>query len=218
MCSPENNLPKDVLSIEFEQAEIESISNAALLLFRKKLNLLNSAAIELNLSETERRLIFSLDEESRGYDAFSKGYLVKKLDYLYSVLSEKEEAAKNSDDYELKNKLLSKISICREQLDIYLLWLLFDLTKIFELMEYIPLKSVQILKYYAKCCDTAIKKKLSKESQQLKLEKCRNFLLDSAEWISFPANSKPAMMKKKYPHYENEIHLIKKSIKYGWYK
>lgn len=220
MCSPENSIPRDVLLAKLSGNEVSVISNKAKRLFLKNSDTLTDGGKldELQLSKSETLLLSSVIRCDFDEDIFSKGSFVRKIDFLYSIISNRKESMRNSEKSVNSYRFFPKISKLSNQIDLCLLWILFDLIKTSEPIEYIPLKPSVVLKLYAKCCDVAIKNRMVTSVQQKKLVECRDFFSDSAEWLSSPSIDWPSKMKKKYLDFEKEIQTIKKAIKQGWNK
>lgn len=97
---------------------------------------------------------------------FSKGFFKKEIDFLYSKISNRKESVKNSEKSVNSARFFSQISRLSNQIDLCLLWILFDLVKTSEPIRYIPLKPSAILKLYAKCCVVAVKNGMVTPVQQ----------------------------------------------------
>lgn len=219
MCSPEDSIPRDVLLAKLSENEVSIISNKAKELFLKNSDTLTKSGEldELQLSKSEMQLLSSI-AQCDFENIFSKGSFVRKIYFLYSIISNRKESMRNSEKSVDSCRFFPQISKLSNQIDLYLLWILFDLIKTSEPIGYIPLKPSVVLKLYAKCCDVAIKNGMVAHVQQEKLAKCRDFFCDSAEWISSPSIDWPSKMKKRYLDFGKEIQTIKKAIKQGWNK
>ncbi len=210
MCFPEDDLPKNVLLSEFTEDEIENISKKASGLFCDDLKeLISDIEFEQsNLNENIQQLVSSINKRRK---EFAQSILVKEIDSLYQLISDRTELAKNLKSSIELYKFYQQISELSDQIDLCLLRVLFELTKIYESLDIIPLVPHVALNLYGKSCEIAMK--LVDSRQKKKLAKCRDFFCDSAEWIKTQTNEWPSKMKKKYPNLEYEINCVKKLIK-----
>ena len=210
MCFPEDDLPKNVLLSEFTEDEIENISKKASELFSDDLEeLIEDIEFEQsNLNESIQQLVLSINNLRK---EFARSILVKEIDSLYKLISDRTELAKNLKSSIELYKFYQQISELSDQIDLCLLKVLFELTEIYESLDIIPLAPHIVLNLYGKSCEIAMK--LVDSNQKEKLEKCRNFFFDSAKWIRTRGNEWPSKMKKKYPNLGYEISCLKKLIK-----
>jgi len=210
MCFPEDDLPKNVLLSEFTEDEIENISEKASRLFCDNLEELISD-IEFkqsDLNENIQQLVSSINDRR---EEFAQSILVKEIDSLCRLIYDRAELAKNLKSSIELYKFYQQISELSDQIDLCLLKVLFELTKVYESLCIIPLAPNVVLNLYGKSCEVAMK--LVDSHQKEKLKKCRNFFLDGAEWIKTQENKWPSKMKKKYPNLEYEINCVRKLIK-----
>jgi len=210
MCFPENDLPKNILLSEFSEEEIDRILDKAVKLFDDDLEkLVNGIEFkQTELNESIRQLVSSINNRRW---KFGHEILVKEIDSLYRLISDRAKLAKNLKKPIQLYMFYQQISKLSDQIDLCLLKVLFELTKVYESLDIISLASNVVLKLYGKSCEVAIQ--LVDSDQKKKLEKCRNFFFDSAEWIKTQANEWPSKMKKKYPNLKYEINCVKKLIK-----
>lgn len=130
---------------------------------------------------------------------------------MYRLISDRDELAKNLKKSIQLRAFYQQISKLSNQIDLCLLKVLFELTKVYESLDILPLALNVVLKYYGKSCEIAMQ--LVDSDQKKKLKKCHDFFFDSVEWINTQSNEWPSKMKKKYPNLEYEINCVKKLIK-----
>ncbi len=210
MCFPEDDLPKNVLLSEFTEDEIENISKKARGLFCDDLKeLISDIEFEQSdLNENIQQLVSSINNRRW---KFGHEILVKEIDSLYRLISDRAELAKNLKKSIQLHTFYQQISKLSDQIDLCLLKVLLELTKIYESLDIIPLAPHVALNLYGKSCEIAMK--LVDSRQKKKLAKCLDFFCDSAEWIKTQTNDWPSKMKKKCPNLKYEINCVKKLIK-----
>ena len=210
MCFPEDDLPKNILLSEFTEEEINHILYKAVKLFdddlEKLINDLKFKQTELN--ESIQTLVSSINNRRW---KFGHEILVKEIESLYQLISDRTKLAKNLKESIQLHTFYQQISKLSDQIDLCLLKVLFELTEDYESLDTIPLDPSVVLNLYGKSCDVAMK--FVDSHQKKKLEKCREFFFDSAEWVKTQTNEWPSKMKKKYPNLEYEINCVKKLIK-----
>lgn len=211
MCFPEDDLPKNVLLSEFTEDEIENISKKASELFCDDLKeLISDIEFEqTELNENIQQLVSSINNHRW---KFGHEILVKDINSLYRLISDRDELAKNLKKSIQLHTFYQQISKLSDQIDLSLLKVLFELTKVYESLDIIPLALNVVLKHYSKSCEIALQ--LVDSDQKKKLKKCHDFFFDSAEWINTQSNEWPSKMKKKYPNLKYEINCVRKLIKH----